>query len=351
MGLFGNISIARETLPHDHPGSAYLENADRAMNRAIRLTKQLLTFASGGSPVKEGLRLENLVADIVCFDLSGSNVKPVFEAPDDLWPADVDKGQIQQVFSNLAINARQAMPEGGHLHITLENTEVCGSEVPDLDEGKYLRICMTDEGSGIDRRHLGRIFEPYFTTKQSGSGLGLATAHSIIHQHGGCIRVDSQLDQGTTFTLYIPASRSQQLPETKYAETTPATIEQTVRMLVMDDEEMIRSVVTKILERSGYAVETANEGRQAIEMYQQALEIGNPFDVVIMDLTIPGGMGGKEAVRHILELHPDAKVIVSSGYATDPIMANYADYGFADIVAKPYTASRLLEVLRRVMDN
>jgi PAS domain S-box-containing protein len=218
-GLFGNISIAKETLPKDHPGFASLEEAENSMNRAIRLTKQLLTFAKGGSPVTESVRLDSLVAEIVRFDLSGSNVKPIFEPVNDLWPAEVDKGQIQQVFSNLTINARQAMPDGGHLYITLENADISGNDVPDLVSGKYIRITVTDEGAGMTRKHLDRIFEPYFTTKQAGSGLGLATTHSIIRQHGGGIHVDSQLGKGTTFTLYLPASELQQLPGTKQPET------------------------------------------------------------------------------------------------------------------------------------
>lgn len=351
MGLFGNISIARENLPKDHPGLKSLEDAENSMNRAIRLTKQLLTFAKGGTPVTERIRPDSLVEEVVRFDLSGSNVKPVFKPAGDLWPAEADKGQIQQIFSNLAINAMQAMPDGGHLYIFLENADISGNAVPGLNQGKYIRITVTDEGTGIDRKHLDRIFDPYFTTKQAGSGLGLATAYSIISKHGGCIHVDSELGKGTTFTLYLPASESQQLPETKQPEAKGTDIEETARILVMDDEEIIRNLLTTMLERSGYSVETSAGGRQAIEMYKQALEAGNAFDVVIMDLTIPGGIGGKEAIKDILKIHPDARVIVSSGYANDPVMANYAEYGFHGIAAKPYTRSEILEVLSRVLEK
>ena len=348
-GLFGNISLAKEDIPKDHPAFNPLEEAENSMNRAIRLTGQLLTFARGGAPVTERIRLENLIEDVVRFDLSGSNVKLVFKPVGDLWLAEADKGQIQQVFSNLTINARQAMPDGGHLYIELENADIIKSPVPGLVQGKYIRITVSDEGTGIDPKHLDRIFDPYFSTKQAGSGLGLATTHSIIHQHGGCLNVNSQLGKGTTFTLYLPASKSQQLPETKRPKAKRRDIEQSARILVMDDEEMIRDLVTEMLERSGYPVETSDDGRQAIEMYKQALDAGNPFDVVIMDLTIPGGIGGKEAIKEILKIHPEARVIVSSGYANDPVMANYAAYGFYGIIAKPYTRSKLLEVLRRVL--
>ena len=348
MGLFSNISIAKEDLPKDHPGFKSLEEAEKSMNRAIRLTKQLLTFAKGGAPVTESINLNDLIAKVVRFDLSGSNVKPVFEQPDDLWPAEVDKGQIQQVFSNLTINAKQAMPDGGNLYITLENADISKNAVPCLVQGKYIRITVTDEGIGIDRTHLDRIFDPYFTTKHAGNGLGLATVYSIINKHGGCINVDSQLGKGTTVTLYLPASKSQHLPETKQHEAERTTIKQTARILVMDDEEMVRNVVTTMLERSGYSVETAEGGEEAIEIYKQSMNAGNPFDIVIMDLTIPGGIGGKEAVKDILKINPEAKVIVSSGYANDPVMANYAEYGFYSIIAKPYTKSKLLEVLSRI---
>jgi len=350
-GLFGNISIAKERLPIDHPGFKSLEEAEKSMNRAISLTKQLLTFAKGGAPVTENIRLDSLVAESVGFDLSGSNVKLIFEATDNLWSAEVDKGQIQQVFSNLTLNARQAMPDGGHLYITMENADISENEMPDLVQGKYIHITVRDEGTGIDREHFGRIFEPYFTTKHAGSGLGLATCHSIIQQHGGCIRVDSELAKGTMFIIYLTASETQQPPETKEPEAEHTTIEQSARILVMDDEEMIRNVATLMLETKGYWVETANGGTQTLEMYKQAIEAGKPFDIVIMDLTIPGGIGGKESVRDILEINPKARVIVSSGYAADPIMANFSEYGFSDVVAKPYTLSKLLEVISRVLEK
>jgi CheY-like chemotaxis protein len=291
------------------------------------------------------------VEEVIRFDLSGSNIKMVFKTADDLWLAEVDKGQIQQIFSNLTVNAKQAMPDGGHLYITMENADVPWNAVPGLHQGKYIRITVADEGIGIDRKHLARIFDPYFTTKQAGNGLGLATVYSIINRHGGFIRVDSNLGKGTTFTLYLPASTSQQLPDTKQFESKVPDIEQHARILVMDDDEMIREVVTEMLKRNEFWVETADDGKKAIQMCKQSMESGNPFDVVIMDLTIPGGMGGKEAVKDIVKISPEIRVIVSSGYANDPVMANYAEYGFHGIVAKPYTKNVLLEVLKRVLQK
>ena len=350
MGLFGNISLAKDDLPEEHPSFQSLEEAGKSMSRAIRLTKQLLTFSKGGSPITEITRLESLVKDVVQFDLSGSNVKPVYKSEDNLWSANVDKGQIQQVFSNLTVNARQAMPSGGHLVITMENVDITEDDtVQGLNQGKYIRVTLTDEGVGIERKHLGRIFDPYFTTKQTGTGLGLATVYSIITKHGGSISVDSQLTKGTCFTFYLPASEDQHLRESPQLEAKPADSKNITRILVMDDEKMIRKVVKAMLERCGYAVETAAGGKQVIEMYKQALNAGSPYDVVIMDLTIPGGMGGEEAIVKILEIDPKARVIVSSGYTNDPVMANYIDYGFCGIVSKPYIRSNLIETINQVL--
>ncbi|MCD4721160.1 MAG: cache domain-containing protein [Desulfobacula sp.] len=349
MGLFGNISLAKEDLNQEHPAFKALEGAESSMNRATRLTRQLLTFARGGEPVKKNVTLGTLVEEVVRFDLSGSNVKPVFEQVADLWLADVDKGQIQQVFSNLTINANQAMPDGGNLYIILKNEELFDKTLAGLNPGKYIKVIVRDEGAGIEQKYLERIFDPYFTTKQTGSGLGLATVYSIVNKHGGRISVDSKLGQGSIFTLYLPASEARQLPQTGPVAAKSSSLLQSARVLIMDDEKMICDVASKMLEKSGYEVKAVEDGRQAIVMYQQALASKRPFDVVIMDLTIPGGMGGEEAIREILAFDPEVKAIVSSGYADDRIMANYAEYGFKDIVSKPYSICQLREVLNRVL--
>lgn len=287
--------------------------------------------------------------EVARFDLSGSNVKPVFEQADNLWMAEVDEGQIQQVFSNLIINADQAMPDGGHLYITLENADFSEDLAPNLNPGKYIKVKVRDEGTGIDQKHLPKIFDPYFSTKQTGSGLGLATAYSIINKHNGHLSVDSELGKGTTFTLYLPASESQELPVTGQPEAAPSIEKQTARILVMDDEDTICEVTTKMLERSGYRVATASNGTEAIERYIESMDADEPFDAVIMDITIPGEMGGKDTIKEILEIDPEARVIVSSGYTDDPIMANYADFGFKGIAKKPYTMKHLHDVLGRVL--
>lgn len=348
MGLYGNISLCKEFLSHDHPGYRTLDEAEKSMNRAIRLTKQLLTFAKGGAPVMESITLDTLVEEVIRFDLSGSSVKPVFKKSEDLWPVQADKGQIQQVFSNLTINARQAMHDGGHLYITLENADVRENMVPGLDQGRYVRITVTDEGTGIEAKYLDRIFDPYFSTKQAGNGLGLATAYAVINKHGGRISVDTQLGVGTTFTLYLPAAESMPTEKRQPVRACPDKA-QTSRILVMDDEDMICRLVCQMLGGAGFTVEMAPGGREAIDLYKQALDARMPFDAVIMDLTIPGGIGGKDAVKGILKIDPKARVIVSSGYADDPVMACYSEYGFKGVVTKPYTKARLLEVLSQVL--
>ena len=386
-GVFGNISIAKEQLSKEHPSLKFLENAEKSMNRAILLTKQLLTFAKGGSPIKENTDMGILVNEIVRFDLGGSNVKPVFDIPDDLWIAEVDTGQIQQVFSNLTINANQAMPDGGHLYISLENADIPEDKDLNLKKGKYIKITMQDEGVGINKKYFNKIFDPYFSTKQTGSGLGLTTVFSIINKHNGNVSVKSEPNKGAVFTVYLPALESQhnvkikstakiedvvpteKIPDVVLTENIPE-IESTeniakvdeeakievkpkqqydAKVLVMDDEEMILTVVTEVLNTIGIKVDTAPDGETAIEMYKTAIADSKPFDVVIMDLTIPGGMGGKEAVKNILEIDPKAKVIVSSGYSIDPVMANYSEYGFKGIIAKPYTLNKLQNIIIKIL--
>ena len=351
MGLFGNISIAKTELTKNHSSFKYLEEAEKSMNRATRLTKQLLTFAKGGAPIKEIVSIGQLAKEVIDFDLSGSNVKLVFKQTENLWMAKVDGGQMQQVFSNLTINADQAMPDGGHLYITLENVNVSEDFLPDVKSGKYIKIIVRDEGVGIDQKYLDRIFDPYFSTKQTGSGLGLATVYSIIHKHGGFISVNSKQGKGTIFTLYLPASKIQQQQEEKLLETQPYTTKQKAKILAMDDEEMILCVTSKMLKKFGFSVETAPDGKKAIEMYKRSMDEGEPFDIVIMDLTIPGGMGGEEAIKELLAFDPNAKAIVSSGYAEDHIVANYAEHGFKAVVSKPYNINQLRDVLCRILKN
>ncbi len=350
-GLFGNIELAKLEIPPDHPAFPYIQLADQAMERATKLTKQLLTFARGGEPILETMDLKPIIEDTVRFNLSGSNVKAHFKFQEGLWHAKIDKGQISQVVANLTINAKEAMPKGGNIYIEAENFTVQKGDIfPHLLAGDFVKLIIRDEGIGIASQDIDKIFDPYFTTKKRGSGLGLAVAHSIVTKHKGYISVKSIQGKGTTFTIYLPAEKTpfpkENLLEKESHETTETA---SGHVLVMDDEELVRNVAMGMLKSLGYRVTIAADGKEALQKYREAIEKGDPFDVVIMDLTIPGGLSGKESIKKILDIDPEAVVIVSSGYSTDPIMAQYTRYGFKGRILKPFTLEDIKEELTRVL--
>jgi PAS domain S-box-containing protein len=349
MGVFGNIAMAKFSLPDNDPGLKFLSEAEKSMERARRLTGQLLTFSKGGDPIKERVHLFDFAQDVISFDLAGSTVKPVFEQDDNLWAASADRGQLEQVFSNLAINALEAMPEGGTFSVKLENVEISDSSIPTLKQGKYVKATIRDTGEGIPEKIIEQVFDPYFTTKQTGNGLGLSTVYSIIQKHNGFIEINSKVKKGTTITIFLPAVAVVKDPDTAKIEKKITTQRENLSILVMDDEKAVRDIVSLLLGRIGYTVETVEDGVQALLRYSESLAKGSPFSAVVMDLTIPGGVGGKDAVKNILEIDHNAKVVVSSGYADDPIMANYAKFGFKGVIAKPYTLTKLSETLDKVL--
>ena len=345
--IVGFVSAAKLRTTPDQPIYRTLEAAEMAAVRATRLTKQLLTFAKGGAPVKKVAALAPIVREAAGFALVGSNVKCAFSTPEDLWSAEVDEGQIAQVIHNLVLNAAQAMPQGGIVTVAAGNVSPGAAELPaGVAGGEYVEITVRDHGVGIAPENLGSIFDPYFTTKNSGSGLGLATSYSIVKAHRGAITVSSRLGVGTTFTVLIPASRAT-------PSTSPAGVSGVVsgrgRVLVMDDEEQVRDAYREVLTLLGYEVELARDGREAIELFADAIGRDAPFAAVILDLTVPGGLGGRDTVRELQKLDPDVKAIVASGYVDDSILANPGDAGFCGVLTKPFTIDELSRMLQGVI--
>jgi len=348
--VMGNLTLAQLDIPPDSPATASLRSAEKAALRARDLTQQLLTFAKGGEPVRAALQLETVVREMVTFSLHGSQVRAHYDMAPDLWPADADKGQIGRVVQNLVINAVQAMPGGGSLRIAANNDPQGGAALPGLPPGDYIRIAISDTGEGIKPENLVRIFDPYFTTKQTGSGLGLAAVYSIIKKHRGHIEVESKVGRGTTFRLWLPALRDR-ASDDEGRDTGAGVRESPLkgRVLFMDDEEIIRVMAVALLRRFGLEVECAADGAEAVEKYREALGAGRRYDLVIMDLTVPGGLGGLPALDRLRELDPGVKAVVSSGYSSDPVLANYRAHGFAAMVAKPYEVGEIAGVLREML--
>ena len=342
--ISGNISMAKMQVTPGHKIFYLLSAAETSSVRAQGLTRQLLTFAKGGTPVKEIASIQKLIRESSLFVLQGSKSGCEFQMAEDLWPVEADVGQISQVISNVVINANQAMPEGGTIRITAENLMPEKIHEIPVKPGRYVRISIKDQGVGIVEKHLLKIFDPYFTTKQAGSGLGLATSYSIIKKHNGHISVNSLPGAGATFHIYLPASDKEiQVKEEAVLVTGCGNI------LIMDDDEFLRELVKEMLDMLGYKSAFAKNGAEAIEMYKKARESGKPYDAVILDLTIPGGMGGEKVIKILLNMDPEVKAIVFSGYAEGEVMSNYREYGFKGMMPKPFDSYALGKALNDVL--
>ncbi len=345
--IFANIEMARETAQHNEPTLRYLDAALHSFKRAQSLTRQMLTFAKGGEPVRTVGSLASLLRESAGFALSGSSITCAFDISENLSACSFDADQMAQVVDNLVINAVQAMPDGGHIRISARNTTLATGEHRDMKAGKYIRVAFADSGSGIPMEIQTKIFDPFFTTKPTGTGLGLTTVYSIVKKHGGMLNVQQAAEGGAEFVFYLPAANTpieEKKPHVAAIETFPIG---RGRILVMDDDRSLRAVLRRMLESAGYAVDTAAEGRIAERMLREADVAGEAYTAVLLDLTVPGGVGGKECVARIRRSFRDLPIFVASGYSDDPVMANPIAFGFTDKIQKPFLKKELLAMLAR----
>jgi PAS domain S-box-containing protein len=345
--ILGNISMTKSWVNTRDHLFTFLSEAENASLRAKKLTQQLLTFAKGGIPLKKPLALQQVIPESAMFALSGSSIRCDCDIPEDIWLIQADEGQISQVIHNLAVNAQQAMPTGGKLTIGAENVMLTAEQARQKtlsEAGRYIKLTVQDSGTGIPPYALHKIFDPYYSTKPSGSGLGLSTAYSIINNHYGTIAASSVQSRGSTFVIYLPAAQE----TTTVPQDSLSAMPGEGRVLVMDDEESIRLMVGEMLRHLGYEVQCVAEGQEALERYQEAYHTRQPFNAVILDLTVPGGLGGKATVEQLRQFDPQVKAIVSSGYSNDPVLSRYSTFGFHGVVAKPFRLAELSQVLHQV---
>lgn len=352
--ILGNISVAKEYVKPGHGVSKFLDDAEEGCLRARDLTHKFLTFSRGGDPLKKAVSIATFLKQSTNLALSGSNVKSDFVISEDLWPVKLDELQMTHVINNVIANATEAMPEGGTVKVTAENFLIGKDDRrPRLpkEEGRYVGISVHDQGGGISEQHLAMIFDPYFSSKERGAekgmGLGLTIAHSIVEKHNGFITAESKLGDGTTIHIYLPAAEKEAVEE-KYVEE--QAFKGKSKILVMDDEKMFKNLSQQMLRSLGCEVEFVKEGTEAIEVYKRAMESGEPFDAVILDLTVRGGMGGKQTILKLKEIAPEVKAVISSGYPNDPAMSDFREYGFIAALAKPYSKKDISEALHKALE-
>jgi signal transduction histidine kinase/ActR/RegA family two-component response regulator len=344
--ILGGVSLAKDN--HEYSG---LSNSESACLAAKDLTKQLLAFARGGTSVRQLVRPGQLLADAVRLSSSGSAVKVDLTAPADLGTMCVDRAQLLQVFQNLIINGIQAMPSGqGNIWVAAGNVSLTDGQISPLAAGQYVAVEVRDNGGGIKPEHMGKIFDPFFTTKKNGTGLGLATVVSIVMRHGGQLTIDSELGVGSTFTVFLPRAEQEAEVEARRVPSLPIA-KQTGRVLFMDDDPQISYLTGTMLESLGYKYDLASTGEEAVQFYKRYLNIGRPYDIVIMDLTIVGGMGGEQAFRLLRELDPDVRAIIASGYDNDDLARQFLDAGFCGYLTKPYRVGDLGRIIKKVLGN
>ncbi|KGN03251.1 histidine kinase [Clostridium novyi A str. 4570] len=344
--ILGNISLIKTNFNTENKLYEKLITIEKIILQAKDLTKQLLSFSKSSNPVKKICYIGDLIQETTNLSLSGSNVCEKSYIAEDLWPVEVDVSQINQVLSNLIINSCQAMPNGGVLTVRCKNMTLKENEIIGLPKGKYVNISIKDQGYGISEENLLKVFDPYFTTKDTGMGLGLFSAYSIIKNHNGHISVKSRVGKGTIFQIYLPACN---MIPIEIKAPTPKIFHGKSRILIMDDDDGILDILKSMLNYLGHTTEVSKDGNEAISLYKKSLKDNNPFDAVIMDLTIPGGMGGEETIKHLLKIDPNVKAIVSSGYYSKGVISNYKEHGFKGVINKPYTIEELSTELNKIL--
>jgi len=346
--ILGNISLAMSMLGTYDKTTKFLSDAEKAVIRSRDLAQQLLTFAKGGLPIKKTTSIKEIIQESSNFVLKGSNINVLISIPDDLYNVEIDIGQINQVFNNLILNSMQAMKDGGTINILGENINIDNNIDLPIKNGKFVKITIIDQGCGIPANIKDKIFDPYFSSSKNGNGLGLAICYSIIKKHNGFITFESQINKGSSFHIYFPASEKNNI---EINENNIQIITGNGKILIMDDEDIVSTVLANMLNHLGYKFSIAKDGQEAIDKYIESVNNKEPYDIILMDLTIPGGMGGKRTIQEILKINSNAKVIVTSGYSNDPIMSNYKNYGFIDCIVKPYKINTLSATINRVLNN
>ncbi len=349
--VMSSIDLARMNLDNRDESETYLNYADTALDQARKLVKQLSVFAKGGSPIKEVTSLRELFHEVIQFSLDGSNVKHELSISNDLWLVHIDVAQFGQVINNLLLNSLQAMSGGGTIRLKADNyIKTAGDKGIPIPNGRYVKLLIEDTGTGIEEQNLKRIFDPFFSTRPGSSGIGLASAYSIVKRHYGHIAVKSKPGTGTTFTIYLPATRSMNAEGEKKVKEEKKKRDK-IRIMIVDDDEMILKSTGKLLKLMGYYVDTATNGETGIKIMKENLAENIHYDLVILDLVIPGGMGGVETLKHLREIAPDIKAVVSSGYSDEEVLGNYSEYGFNGIVPKPYKSAELQDEINKVLSE
>ena len=343
----GNIDLLRHSLDQNHSAQALLIDADKAAVRATNLTNQFIAFSKDEGMIKRPEPFPDLIKGVANSILSDSSIRCSFAIPEDTWLMQVDKGQINQVLYTIIKIIYNSIDDSGEIKISAENTEITEKDMFPLDPGKYIKIVLRGHSAVIPGDLFKQLFDPYFTNAEQNDGLELASSYSIIKNHEGYISVESTLESGTIFYIFLPAATGESRKIEK--EGVLKTVEGEKRILVMDDQELVRIIVGKMLSFMGFEVEFARHGVEAVDIYQQAIKAGDPFDCVILDLTIPWGLGARETIIKLMEIDPEVKAIVSTGYSNDPSIYNYKELGFKGVIKKPYELQELSSLLKNLL--